>query len=252
MYHQVHGINTHYQQLGKGKPSLVLLHGWGCNWEIWSPIISSLTEKYQLIIPDLPAFGKSGNPITVWDSVEYSKWLAAFLETTAPNDPVILIGHSFGGKVAAHFTSAFPEKVSSLILVDASGLPADLSSMKRLQQATLSLIPQVIKNSVPRKLKSRLLKVTGSADDHLNSTPTQRAILRKTIREKLNNVLVHIPVPTLLIWGQLDQDTPLSQAKLFESLIPQSQLQVFERAGHFPFIEDPDRFIKVVTEFIPS
>ncbi len=252
MHVTVGGINTHYQQLGTAKTRLVLLHGWGCNWEIWSPIITTLTEKYQLIIPDLPAFGTSGNPPTVWDLQTYSQWLAEFINQISPQKPVIVIGHSFGAKVASWWAGQQPASLHKLVLVAAAGLPEALSPKQRLQQQALKLIPISVKKALPRSLKTKFLKLTGSADDHLNSTPTQRAILRQTIRQRVNDALVNISVPTLLLWGKLDQDTPISQAQQFQALIPQAELEIFETAGHFPFVDEPAKFIDRLTTFIES
>jgi pimeloyl-ACP methyl ester carboxylesterase len=73
------GVQTHYQQIGTGTP-LILLHGWGGSWESWHPIITQLSNDFQLIIPDLPAFGKSAEPLTVWDSADYANWLTNTLK----------------------------------------------------------------------------------------------------------------------------------------------------------------------------
>jgi pimeloyl-ACP methyl ester carboxylesterase len=246
----VHGVETHYQVLGQGKP-LVMLHGWGCDWQIWYPVIQALSADFQLILPDLPAFGQSANPPTTWTSADYVEWLGAFITKVVGDKKYTLIGHSFGGKIASLYTATSQaHSPTKLILVDSSGLPDSLSPAKQLQQKILGVIPEGLKARIPHKMRTRLLHATNSASDHLNSTPVQRQILRNTIRENISEELKQIHTSTLLIWGETDADTPLRQGKLFHQFIPGSKLSIFTQSGHFPFLEEASHFIAEVTEFI--
>jgi len=241
-----HKVLTNYQKIGHG-PVLVLLHGWGCDWQIFSPVIAGLSEQYQLIIPDLPAFGQSHSPTEVWDSAEYVVWLKDFLAQTVDTKPFSLLGHSFGGKLAAMLAAShFPAGLTQIILCSASGLPAPLSPTQQLQQRLLTLIPRVLKAQLSTQFRERLLKMTHSSTDYMYANDMQKKILQRVIHENISQELEKIVTPTLLIWGDVDADTPLVQAKRFSTLIKGSELVVFNGVGHFPFIEQPTRFNSVL------
>lgn len=247
----INQVETHFQRIGHGEP-VVLLHGWGCDWQIWSPVITKLSESHQLFIPDLPAFGSSAAPTEVWDSEEYVKWLTLFVEKTVGDRPFSLVGHSFGGKIAALWAAKHPTNLLKLILVDASGLPDPLPPARRLQKNILGLIPGAVKDLIPKTFRKRLLDATGSATDYFNANPQQRSIFQAIINEQIGAKIAHIQTPTLVIWGVNDLDTPLNQGKAFAALIPQSQLSIFTQSGHFPFVDEATHFIEKVSHFIDN
>ncbi len=244
----VYGISTQYQKIGQGEP-ILFLHGWGCDWQIWSPVIGELSKTHQLFLLDLPAFGESENPPLTWKSTDYLTWLADFCQQEHLTK-FILVGHSFGGKISALFAESFPQLLHKLILVDAAGLPAPLSTIKKAQVQLLNLIPESLKSAVPNKLKMKLLAVTHSATDHFNSSPAQRQILKNTIREHIAAKLKKISTPTLLIWGENDDATPLSQAREFAHQIADSKLVIIPGAGHFVFVDKTQDFINQILKFI--
>lgn len=244
-----HQITTSYQRIGRG-PILVMLHGWGCDWQIFASVIPELSNHFQLLIPDLPAFGQSHTPTEVWDSHDYAKWLADFLAQTVGKKHFSLFGHSHGGKVAALYVAAGEgPQPARLVLCDSSGIPASLSLRKRVQQKVLKFIPSTLKQKLPAVLRQRLLKISGSATDHFYSTPAQKQILVKVVREDIRPSLSQIYLPTLILWGEDDLETPLSDSKQFNSLLPSSELSPFEGAGHFPFIDQPTHFVRELISF---
>lgn len=250
-------LPTHYQRLGRGRP-LILLHGWGGSWESWAPLIPSLSEHFELLIPDLPAFGQSAAPRSVgikeaWKTADYAQWLLAFTKTVIPDQTFCLAGHSFGGKIAALFAATkHPTTLKKLILIDSAGLPDPLPWPRALQNRVLKLVPTIVKERLGRRFKARLLSATGTATDHFYSSPEQRRVFQATIREHLAGVLPKIHVPTLILWGETDAETPVHQAQQFAELIPQSELMVISQAGHFPFIDNPELCLKKILEFCRS
>lgn len=246
----LNGVNTHYQHIGKTGKVIILLHGWGCTWEIWSPIISELSETYQLIIPDLPSFGKSAEPSSIWETTHFVQWLDELITEVSPNDEVVVVGHSFGGKIATMFATKQPKKLSQLIIVDASGLPDPLSAYKQLQEKVLGIMPRDLKDLFSESLKKRIAMMTGSSVDYRNASSYQRKMLRNLFKENLAAQLNNITTPTLIIWGKHDLDTPLHQGERFQQLIPHSQISVFESSQHFPFINESAKFISVLKQFI--
>lgn len=248
---QLLGTTTHYQQIGTGLP-LVLLHGWGCDWQIWSPVISPLSEKYQLIIPDLPVLGQSSLPSDdVWDSFQYSTWLNELLNQLIPNTPFILAGHSFGGKIASIYAAEYPsELLKGLIIIDSAGLPVKLSPKEQFTQSLAQLIPQSVKKTVGSKIKKLLLNQLNIATDYQQANEQQQAVLRKIVREDISHELAQISLPSLVVWGKEDQTTPLEKGELFAELLSDATLKVFDKSGHYPFIDESELFVETVNEYI--
>lgn len=248
---EIYNTSTHYQKIGTGFP-VVLLHGWGGSWETWSPLIPSLSETYQLIIPDLPLFGKSSST-QVWDSSEYADWLAAFLSQVIPDKKYVVVGHSFGGKIASvHAADDATTNVAGIVIVDASGLPEELTEKEALTQKIAGFIPKPIKKAVGSTVKKAILKHMDVATDYQNASPQQQAVLRKIVREDISPFLRKISVPSLVIWGENDQTTPLEKGELFAELIHGSSLHVVTDAGHYPFIDAPSEIIGAITAFITT
>jgi len=249
----IEGLETSYQKMGTGIPVL-LLHGWGCDWQIWHPIISRFSDEFQLVIPDLPAFGESHVPSEVWSSREYLLWLESFIkEIIGSNQDFIMIGHSFGGKLAALYAAQKPAShLKKLVIVDASGLPDPLTNKQQLRQLLIKHLPSALKNMIPPHRRATWLKALGIASDHAVSHPQQRAILRRVIKENIANQIVKITTPTLLLWGEKDTDTPMHQARQFSKLISGSQLISMSGSGHFPFIDEPGQFMSYLQDFLLS
>ncbi len=243
----INNLSVHYQRIGEGRP-LVLLHGWSCDWQIWQPVIQSLAADYQLILPDLPNFGSSAETPQVWSSQDYAQWLSGFIQKLKL-DKYYLGGHSLGGKIAAQYatnsarTQPQPEK---LVLIDSAGLPDLLPWPRRLQKKLLKAIPIPLKELVPTKLKYKFLKWTHTATDHFFADNHQKAILEKIVEENIAQSLPKIEVETLIIWGRHDLATPLEHGQEFNRLIPKSLMVVFDNSQHFPFIDEPDKFIEVI------
>ena len=243
----INGVRTNYQHIGKHGPILVLLHGWGGDWQTWHPVIVELSKDFQLIIPDLPGFGKTANPEQVWNIPQFNAWLSEFISQTVGTKKFILLGHSFGGQIAAAYAAApQPINLKHLILVDAAGLPDELSAAKKTQQLIFGLIPQPLKYLISNKFKKKILELIGSSTDHLESNYYQRQVLRQVTRYHLQNELVKIKTPTTLIWGKNDDATPLPQGEKMANLIEQANLEIFENSGHFPFIDETIKFINIV------
>lgn len=240
----------------KNAPTLVLLHGWLQDWQSWSPLITTLSEKYQLVIPDIPGFGESTLKEKAWNSEQYAQWCAAFINSLELPEkaPLFIVGHSFGGKIAAVTTAlhSTTPKITGLLLCSASGLPDTLSLSTQLKQTCVSCIPSPIKKIVSGKAKHAILRTLGISTDHLISSKQQRAILKLIVRENISEFLQKITIPTLLIWGKNDTDTPLHQGKEMHVLLAHSKLEIMDKSGHFPFYDQPKKCIASINSFVDS
>lgn len=246
------GVETHYEKIGNKGPVLLMLHGWANTWESWSSVIGPLSQKYQLVLPDLPSFGSSSEPKKVWSSQEFAQWLDRFVKEVLMGHSFILLGHSFGGKIACVYASKYaPLHLLHLVVVDASGLPDRLSPVLIFQKKMLSLIPHTLKTLIPIPVKRRLLGATNSSTDYMNATPYQKSVLKQVLSENIATELQKLSLPTTIIWGDHDTQTPIHQAHSFHNHIRNSTLHTLA-TGHFPFIEKPSEFIQILSDQLPS
>ena len=224
--------------------NLVFLHGWGNSSEVFGPLLYYLKDTFSIYTLDLPGFGKSPikRPITLKD---YADFVYEFIRDNNIREP-ILVGHSFGGAVAAKLAILHPEIISKLILVDASAIRE--SNLK----TELSIkIAGIFKYFLPKKTREFILKLFkfDTSDYALIVNPHLKETFRNIISENLAPELPLIKTPVLVIWGEKDIETPLKEGRLIAKLIPNAKLSVIKNAGHHVFLEKPEEFIKQIKEF---
>lgn len=239
----------HYIQRGHGK-SVLILHGWGTNIESFNHIIEDLSSYYQVTALDFPGFGLSEEPAKPYALSQYAELTQAFIEHLGLEKPVVM-GHSFGGRVAIKMS----EKVAyeKLILVNSAGIKPKRKSSYYFKVygfkgiRTLGKLP-LFSYILAEPIRAYSEKY--SSQDYKQASSMMKMVLSKVVNEDLKHYLPHIESPTLLIWGDQDTATPLQDAKLMSSLIPDSGLVVFEGAGHFTYLEQPSRFLTIIKTFI--
>jgi pimeloyl-ACP methyl ester carboxylesterase len=271
-YVTVHGYRRAYVKAGNG-PAVLLVHGIGDSSDTWRPVLEQLAEHHTVIAPDLLGHGRSEKPradYTVGGYANGMRDLLAVLEV----DRATVVGHSLGGGVAAQFAYQFPERCERLVLVGSGGLGRTVSPLLRVAAVpgVEALMPLL--GLPPVKLFSRigasvlrLFDTSLGRDaeeilavfDALPNTEARRAILR-TLRSgvdwqgqvitMLDRAYLAHDVPTLIVWGRRDAIIPLGHARLARIAFPDSELVIFDEAGHFPHHTDPPRFARVVREFV--
>lgn len=243
----IKGININYQSQGSGE-LVCLLHGWGANIKLFENIINIISCRYHVVALDMPGFGESEEPPQVWSVDDYADFVVEFLKLFKA-DKVILLGHSFGGRVIIKLNarSNLPFKITKNILVDSAGILPKRGLKYKLKVGLYKLGKKLIK-CFPFALNYFQTKF-GSAD-YAAASPIMRGCLVKAVNEDLEPLLPQITAETLLIWGDKDTATPLSDAKKMESLIKGSGLVVFEGAGHYSFLEQPYLFARVIKSFL--
>jgi pimeloyl-ACP methyl ester carboxylesterase len=248
---EVCGLNIHYIEEGEG-PLVVLLHGWGSNIELFQPTVDLLKNNYKVVTMDMPGFGQSEEPDEPWDVDRYVDFLLAFLEPYHP-DKVILLGHSFGGRVIIKLCARdLPFKVEKVILVDSAGVLPVKSPWEKFKQKLIRLTKWFFQLKLVQKLFPHLLETlrrsSGSADYNAAS-PLMRQTLVKVVNEDLCDLMPHIVCPTLLIWGTADTATPFSDAVKMNELMPESAIVRLEGAGHYSFLERQEQYLRVLASF---
>ncbi len=250
----VGGINTNYELVGEGEPLVLLLHGWGSSLEPYRPTVAVTAEKYRTAAPDFPGFGGSSEPPDAWRVDDYADWtekLVAFLGA----ERVIIFGHSFGGRVAIKLASreSLPFTLERLVLIDSAGIIPEKSAGDKLKAKMYKAGRSVMTSAPMKKLfpdaVESMRRRVGSADYNAAS-PLMRRVLVNTVNEDLEPLLPMIKVPTLLVWGENDTATPLSDGKTMERLIPNAGLVTLKGAGHYSFLDDRYTYERVIRSFL--
>jgi pimeloyl-ACP methyl ester carboxylesterase len=240
---QVEGLQTAYQSIGRHKPTLLLLHGWGNDWQAWSNLIPVLSEKYRLIIPDLPGFGQSESPKTGWSTPRYVRWLQAFLQELEITELEAVLGHSYGGKLAAFGwlgsnASELPILKHGILAIGPSGIPSRLTATRALLGNILPLIPAFIRRGLFGSLRTYFYKTVLDEQDYISATPFQEQTLHKILREDIRKVARESSVPVHFCWGERDSSVPLWMAYEYRTTSQHSDVFVVPSAGHFPHHSD--------------
>ncbi|MDE5967710.1 MAG: alpha/beta hydrolase, partial [Muribaculaceae bacterium] len=181
---------------------------------------------------------------------EYTKLIEALCEYENITNP-ILIGHSFGGRVAILFSSR--NKTSKMVLVDAAGVKPRRSLKyywKVYSFKTMKWIMRLLLGKEKSRKRIEAARSKRGSADYQNSTPMMRSVLSKVVNEDLRHVMPMIEAPTLLIWGGKDTATPLRDAEKMSKLIKDSGLVNFPNAGHYSFLDEPARFSTVLRSFL--
>jgi pimeloyl-ACP methyl ester carboxylesterase len=237
-------------EAGTGHP-LLLLHGWGATKELMLPIAQRLTG-YHVIAPDLPGFGATEPPPRAWGVDDYSAWVIALLDRLGV-ERTHVAGHSNGGRIAIALAATRPERVDKLVLTDSAGIRPRHGLRYHWRVRTFKLLRAMARS---RLVPAGMRRAAGQRADHRGSTDyraasgTLRASMVRLVNADMRPQLAALQAPTLLIWGDRDQETPPGDARTMERLIPDAGLVMLEGSGHFAYAEEPDRFCHIVDVFL--
>lgn len=234
------GMN--YEVCGAGKP-IILMHGWGADASCWGGVKTDLSNDFQVYTIDFLGFGKSDSPKRNFGVIEYAEIMKSFIQEIV-RKPVCVVGHSFGGRVAIVLANicSFVERV---VLVDSAGLKTRFSISKFLAiKKYKRLKMRVAKGKAEEQELSRF----GSAD-YKALDGVMREVFVRVVNQDLSEYAKRIAVPTLLVWGRNDKETPLYMAKRLRKMIKRSELIVLD-GGHYVFIDNESAFIKTLYKFL--
>jgi pimeloyl-ACP methyl ester carboxylesterase len=254
---------------------LLLVHGIGDNARTWLPIIPRLARDHTLIAPDLLGHGESDKPRGDYSVAGYACGMRDLL-TVLGIERATVVGHSLGGGVAMQFAYQFPERCERLVLVSTGGVGPDVHPALRAAAlpgagAVLSLVnlPPVRLAGRAGMRAMRLLHtdLARDAEDILHvcdslGIPTARAAFLRTLRSvvdthgqaitMLDRCYLAAGMPSLIVWGEGDAVIPVDHARTAHAAMPGSRLEIFPDAGHFPHHSDPERFRRVLEDFLAT
>jgi pimeloyl-ACP methyl ester carboxylesterase len=270
----LHGHRVAYRQGGSG-PVIVLIHGITSSSDTWMRVMPYLTRRFTVIAPDLFGHGESAKPKGDYSLGAHACSIRDLLLALG-HDRASIVGHSLGGGIAMQFSYQFPERCERLVLVDSGGLGRDVSPL--LRAATLPgselVLPLLAATRLldAGALVGRLLGRLGlrahtdieeMARGHATlSDPEARAAFVHTLRAVVepggqrinasNRLYLAEHIPFLLAWGERDSIIPISHGHSTHDRVPGSRLETFSRSGHFPQLDEPERFIDVLLDFVDS
>ena len=268
----IHGHERAYVKVGKG-PVLLLLHGLACDHTTWLPVIEGLARHYTVIAPDLLGHGQSAKPRADYSVGGYANGMRDLL-TVLDIDKVTVVGHSLGGGVAMQFAYQFPERTERLILVAPGGLGPEVTPLIRAvtlpgfsQAMAVSTLPGVrhVGKAAMHGLHRTGLPATRDLPEIASihesfRDPRTRAAIRHVVRAvvdvkgqlitMVDRAYLTEAMPLLIVWGRDDMVIPVKHAENVPRIAPGAVVEIFENSGHFPHKDDPERFVKVVREFV--
>lgn len=239
---------VYYNISGNG-PVMVLLHGWGQDSTTFSEIIKRMSNRYTILSIDWLGFGKSDDPIKPLNVDDYVDVLGSLLEHLQIQKPIIL-GHSFGGRIAIKYFVK-TKNALMLILVSSAGIKPKRNIKYYYRVYKFKFLKRIYLLLKLNKKLSKLYQNSGSKD-YQNANLIMKQTLSKVVNEDLTPLLSQIKIPTYLLWGIDDEIVPYKDALLFKKYIPDASLITFYYSGHFPYITEQEKFIKVLNHILSS
>ena len=249
-----YGAELHYLEAGEGS-MLILLHGLGSNAWSWSNVISSLAEDFYAIALDQIGLGDSEKPFLSYRINTLVDFLHGFYQVLGI-DKASLIGHDIGGWTAAALALKYPNSVENLVLVATDPFSTATRRCKAFLppatcQQTLEHLQQLFYER-DRFVNQQIAEQIFTQKNTINDGYTTHQLVQSIARNEdvLDNLLEKLAIPTLIVQGNEDKLVPLSVSHRLHQEIRNSRLQILNRCGHLPHIEQPEAFTEIVRSFL--
>ena len=270
----LHGQRVFYRSAGSG-PVIVLVHGITSTSATWVNVLPYLAERFTVIAPDLLGHGESAKPRGDYSLGAHASGIRDLLITLG-HERATFVGHSLGGGVAMQLAYLFPEHCDRLVLVSSGGLGRDITMLLRAASLPGSelLLPLLVNervlqvgHAVGRALGRIGLRVHTDLGEVLRGHASladreARAAFLHTLRtivdvggqrvDASDRLYLTQAIPFMLVWGEHDPIIPVEHALAAHRVLSGSRLELFPDAGHFPHLDDPLRFVRVLIDFIES
>ncbi len=269
----LHGHEVAFRTAGTGPTTLLLIHGMAGSSHTWRAAIPRLAGECRVIAPDLLGHGASATPVPGDYSLGGFAAMLRDLLGVLDVDRVTVVGQSLGGGVAMQLAYQHPEMVERLVLVSSGGLGREVSWMLRaLTYPGVELVAPVLFPGFVRDVGNRLARTVAGlgwraprVEEMWNAyasltDPAHRETFMRTLRSVVdpggqavsaeNRLYLTAAMPTLVIWGDADPIIPVGHAHRAHAAMPGSRLEILPGVGHFPHVEQPDRFADIVLDFV--
>ena len=266
---EIDGREVNYCELGEG-PAILFVHGLGASWQSWLEQLPEFAASHRVVAMDLPGFGYSESPSEDISIEYYARWTAQFMDVLGIESAAV-VGNSMGGFVSAELAIKVPARVQRLVFVSAAIFwqnrrrAQPLVQLARMSDAVVAraLVRATDDIATRRRLRYAALATAGFRYPQYVSDELAHEMVRSARRTDgflpalealagydLEKELPKISCPTLIVWGANDQLVSVKDAERLEDLIPASRREVFERTGHVAMLERPERFNRLLEEFL--
>lgn len=230
-------------------PPVIVLHGWGASSDAVGSVVEGLGRELEVVAIDLPGFGHTEAPHEPWDVSAYATFVLNLM-STLELQRVSLLGHSFGARIGIVVADAAPDRVARVVLTGAAGIKPrrNASYYARVMLAKMGRAVAAIGGAPGRRWQDRLRERVASRD-WLDASEPMRATFRLVIAEDLTPRLSRIQAPTLLLWGDQDNDTPVWMGRRMEERIPNAALVILP-GGHYVYAERAGEFNRIANHFL--
>jgi pimeloyl-ACP methyl ester carboxylesterase len=268
----LHGNRVSFLRAGEGPP-LLLLHGIAGSYETWAPLIPALADEFTVIAPDMLGHGSSAKPRGDYSLGAYAAG-ARDLLLALGHESATVVGHSLGGGVAMQFAYQFPAHTECLALVSSGGLGQEVSVVLRAatlpgSELVLPLITKAWVTGTGRRIAGWLdaiglqpsADMTEIARGYASlADPAARAAFIHTARAVIDHrgqrvsardrLYLAESVPSMIVWGDRDRIIPCEHGREAARAMPGSRFELFEGAGHFPHLDRPIQFSRLLARFV--
>ena len=258
---QIQGFSVNYAVLGcpdgklnPDRETLVFLQGWGTSILIYPKLLEQMAQFVPVVAADFPGFGETAEPDRPWGVGEFADFVIELIRTLGLKK-VILMGHSHGGRVSIEIASrqGLPFTITRMILMDAAGVLPKKTPKQKLRQRKYKICRWILELPLCRVLYpdalENLRRSHGSAD-YLNASPMMRQTLVRCVNTDMTPKMPSVHIPALLLWGEKDTATPLSDGETMERLLPDAALVKVPGAGHFCFVDSWPLVSRVLASYL--
>ena len=252
----INGLDINYKISGPedAEHTLVVLQGWGTEMGLYDSVAAAVNDRYRVVQFDLPGFGASEEPPEPWNVDAYADFFCSFMEALGIKRAVFL-GHSYGGRIIIKLAArdSIPFGIEKIVLVDSAGvMPERTASQKfrvRLYKIKRTFLMSRPVHAMFPEVIDYWMSKQGS-EDYRNASPMMNKCLVMAVNEDLQSIMPLIKQEVLLVWGDLDMDTPISDAHKMEAKMPNAALVVLEGTDHFSFLYKPVEFRNILRAFL--
>jgi pimeloyl-ACP methyl ester carboxylesterase len=270
----IHGHRVAYRLAGSGPP-IVLIHGITASSAVWESVGPELARHHTVLAPDLLGHGHSAKPRGDYSMGAFASGIRD-LALSLELGPATVVGHSLGGGVAMQFSYQFPQRTARLALVSSGGLGRRVHGLLRAatfpgSELVLPLLAGRPVLAAGRAVGRGLGRVglqlgndaTEMARGHASlEDPESRTAFIQTLRasvdvtgqrvQAVDRLYLAGELPLLIVWGARDRIIPVAHGYRAHELVPASRFEVFESSGHFPYLDEPRRFVATLEDWIAT
>jgi len=242
---------------GQGEPTLVLIHGFGESLLTWQAIFDRLTQRTRVVAFDLPGFGGSAKPDATYDLTTMTNRLDDFIDRWTEG-PLVVVGHSMGGELAAALALARPDRVIGLILIAPAGwnvglggiadtmYPEKARAISWYLSSRAFILPEHDLDWMAEPESSAVYTLVGDSNYRRSAGRVLQEFNFRGLRDRFRD----IRQPTVLVWGTLDPVIPFAVGDSIQQVLPCARLVALSNALHRPQVEIPDEVAGVIERFL--